>query len=131
MITDKEVGKLLILDMEMHDNMLTFWLGDDEDFSNSWGDDWNDTPFNGNAGRVLNEHVKKIITLKFPLYDDVQIVKLFDDPKGEYSMKDLKDQKHWALKIGVLEFYLGSSFENIPLAMMINDIEFLEVDAEW
>lgn len=43
-----------IIDFEKKGNVVRFYLGVDDDFK---GDDWNDTPYDCNAGRVYDEYI--------------------------------------------------------------------------
>lgn len=43
-----------IIDFERKGNLVRFYLGDD-DLEEWYGDDWNDTPYEHNAGQVYDE----------------------------------------------------------------------------
>jgi hypothetical protein len=59
-----------IIDFEKKGNVVKFYLGDYE-CNDYWGDDWNDTPYEHNAGIVSNEFVKGTATVYFPFEYDV------------------------------------------------------------
>ena len=54
-----------IIDWESKGNVIRFILGEDNDIA-YWGDDWNDKPFEHNAGSVYSEFVKGYCDISFP-----------------------------------------------------------------
>lgn len=58
-------NRMKIIDWECKGNLVRFYLGDDE-CSEYWGDDWNDAPYEHNAGEVYSEYVAKIRDVAFP-----------------------------------------------------------------
>ena len=46
-----------IIDFEPKGNAIRFYLGDDE-CNDYWGDDWNDRPYEHNAGIVYDRFIK-------------------------------------------------------------------------
>ncbi len=52
-----------IIDFERKGNLVRFYLGKN---GKQWGDDWDDTPYECNAGAVYNEHVKGMRDIAFP-----------------------------------------------------------------
>lgn len=54
-----------IIDFEKKGNVVRFYLGadDNEDYT---GDDWDDTPYEDNAGRVYEEHIVGHRDIVFP-----------------------------------------------------------------
>ena len=58
-----------IIDFEKKGNMVRFSLGKPE-LEEWWGDDWDDTPYEHNAGRVYDEYVEATRTIVFG-FDDV------------------------------------------------------------
>ena len=54
-----------IIDFEKKGNLVRFWLGTD-DCSDYWGDDWDDAPYEHNAGYVYSEYVTGYIDYVFP-----------------------------------------------------------------
>ncbi|MDO4501396.1 MAG: hypothetical protein Q4B60_09045 [Erysipelotrichaceae bacterium] len=74
-----------LIDAEVKGNLIRFYLGDDPLFH---GDDWNDIPYQDNAGPVYEEYVKKTVDLAIPF--DYLVV----EPKcneSEWSKNDMKD----------------------------------------
>lgn len=45
-----------IIDFERKGNVVRFYLGNDDNFD-YWGDDWNDYPYDCNAGRVYSKYI--------------------------------------------------------------------------
>lgn len=54
-----------IIDFERKGNLVRFYLGAD-DCTDYWGDDWNDAPYDCNAGTVYDEYVKGVMDIVFP-----------------------------------------------------------------
>lgn len=73
-----------IIDFEKKGNLVRFYLGADnnEDYK---GDDWNDIPYEYNAGKVYEEHIVGYRDITFPL----EFVVL--EPKDLV----LQDSSHW------------------------------------
>lgn len=53
------------IDFEKKGNLVRFYLGDD-DCNDYWGDDWDDRPYEHNAGRIYEEYVKGYRDIVFP-----------------------------------------------------------------
>ena len=45
-----------IIDFELHGNVIRFYLGKD-DCKDYWGDDWDDAPYEHNAGTVYDDYI--------------------------------------------------------------------------
>ena len=45
-----------IIDFELHGNVIRFYLGKD-DCDDYWGDDWDDAPYEHNAGTVYDDYI--------------------------------------------------------------------------
>lgn len=54
-----------IIDFEKKGNVVRFYLGDDN-CDDYWGDDWDDRPYEHNAGTVYDEFVSGHIDVAFP-----------------------------------------------------------------
>jgi len=54
-----------IIDFEVRGNVVRFALGADccDDY---WGDDWDDRPYEHNAGEVYSQYIKGYATIMFP-----------------------------------------------------------------
>lgn len=58
-----------IIDIDIKGNTVRYYLAKDKSkIKESWGDDWNDTPYEHNAGEVYREYVEKIMDVFYP-YD--------------------------------------------------------------
>ncbi len=58
----KEVKTIKIIDFCKKGNLLRLYLGAD-DCKNYWGDDWNDKPYEHNAGCVYDEYIEAVVDL--------------------------------------------------------------------
>ena len=58
-----------IIDFEKKGNMVRFFLGDDK-CKDYWGDDWDDRPYEHNAGEVYDQFIKGHVDICFG-FDDV------------------------------------------------------------
>lgn len=54
-----------LLDLERKGNVVRFYLGAD-DLEKWWGDDWNDAPYEDNAGTVYEKFVSAEVDAAFP-----------------------------------------------------------------
>lgn len=52
-----------IIDVERKGNLVRFYLGKNLE---QWGDDWDDAPYDCNAGTVYQEYVKSVKDVAFP-----------------------------------------------------------------
>lgn len=66
-----------IIDFERKGNVVRFYLGDDS-CDDYWGDDWNDRPYEHNAGTVYGNFVTGHVDVAFPL--DANVL----DPESDY-----------------------------------------------
>lgn len=67
-----------IIDFERKGNVVRFYLGADN-CSDYWGDDWNDAPYDCNAGRVYEEYITGFRDVTFP-FDSLVL-----DPSSEWN----------------------------------------------
>ena len=74
-----------IIDFKKKGNMVKFYLGQD-DLEKWHGDDWNDTPYEHNAGTVYEEFVSGERVMVFG-FDDV----VFEPADGELNSPYCKD----------------------------------------
>ena len=56
---------LKIIDCEEKGHVVRFYLGN-KDCTDYWGDDWNDSPYDCNAGTVYDRFVIKTLDVAFP-----------------------------------------------------------------
>jgi len=69
-----------IIDWERKGNLVKFYLGKNGE---QWGDDWDDVPYEHNAGRVYNEYIEGYIVTSFPFEHNIY------EPQRFYSKQDL------------------------------------------
>ena len=80
-----------IIDFERKGNVVRFYLGAD-DCSDYWGDDWNDAPYDCNAGTVCDQYVTGVKDVAFPF--DSLVLEPSSDYDGAaryYSKEDMKN----------------------------------------
>ena len=115
-----------IIDFEKKGNVVRFYLGTD-DCHNYWGDDWNDAPYDCNAGTVYHEFVASVKDIAFP-FDDLVLEPCDGAFNCGYTKEDMKnrtvpcivvvpkelaettwneDFSRWAGSDGVQRFYFG------------------------
>lgn len=80
-----------IIDFKKDGNVVRFYLGND-DLEDYYGDDWDDTPYENNAGTVYEEYISQYVEYAFPT--DYLVLEPQDDwkwrgnsPYNKYSMK--------------------------------------------
>ena len=80
-----------IIDFDKKGNVVRFYLGED-DCNDYWGDDWNDAPYEHNAGSVYDRYIGKCIDMYFPF--DSLVLEPQDDWRNDcnshYSKEDMK-----------------------------------------
>jgi hypothetical protein len=80
-----------IIDFDRKGNLVRFYLGEDE-CADYWGDDWNDAPYDCNAGTVYNEFVKGVIDIVFPFNALVLEPDSMCNNAAYYSKEDMKNR---------------------------------------
>jgi len=90
MAKKKQLG---IIDFEKKGNVVRFYIGDiNKDY---WGDDWNDRPYEHNAGTVYQQYVEKTVDIAFPF--DCDVLEPQDDwhyrGNSPFCKEDFKDRK--------------------------------------
>lgn len=120
-----------IIDFEKRGNLVRFYLGAD-DLKEWWGDDWNDRPYEYNAGRVSEEYVSGYRDVVFP-FDDLVIEPREGTINSEWSKEDMQERNvpciivvpkeiadtdwygqdfaHWVAHDGVRKYYFGDKME--------------------
>lgn len=80
-----------IIDFEKRGNVVRFLCGTED----AWGDDWDDRPYEHNAGRAYDEYVTRIIDVAFSF--DCFVTEPADDWHFEgnspFSKEDFKKRK--------------------------------------
>jgi hypothetical protein len=82
---------LKIIDWDRKGNVVRFYLGS-ADLKDWWGDDWDDVPYEHNAGTVYSEFVTTTIDIAFPF--DVQVCEPDEGQvNSPYSKDSFKTKK--------------------------------------
>ena len=79
-----------IIDFELKGNVVRFWLGKN---GKQWGDDWNDAPYESNAGSVYKEHVKGHIDLVFAFDSIVMEPSDTSQTSSQWTKEDMMNRK--------------------------------------
>jgi len=113
---------LEVIDFERKGNLVRLYLGENGE---QWGDDWNDAPYQSNAGKVYDEFVQDYIDIVF--HWDYDII----EPEGfNVSKEDMRSRKVAAFKI-VKEgerkalIYFGDNIQSI--LKINNNCKVLEI----
>lgn len=80
-----------IIDFECKGNIVRFFLGKDGD-EDYQGDDWDDRPYESNAGPVYKKYITGIADLAFP-FDSLVLEPCADVFNSHYSKDDMKAGK--------------------------------------
>lgn len=121
-----------IIDFDAKGNVVRFYLGDD-DCNDYHGDDWDDIPYECNAGEVYDEYIKGHVDISFPWEyailepchgefgssgfskEDMrtrQVPCLIAVPKEVYGDSwVLDDFKRWVGADKTIKFYFGDKME--------------------
>lgn len=128
--------ELYLVDFYKEGNVVQFIFGNRKQADESWGDDWDDRPYEHNAGTVYSEYVDKVIECAFPL--QVVVAEPCDGYlNSTWSKQDMKkrivpavvtyemtfDEYRWEYEcdsyaevIGcdsAIKFYFGDSLEEV------------------
>lgn len=83
---------LFIIDFAKKGNVVRLYFGSDSEY---WGDDWDDTPYEHNAGEVYDEYIRGVIDVAFP--SNYAVFEPCDDWRNEgnsrYSKLSMKKKK--------------------------------------
>lgn len=128
-----------VIDFRTKGNVIKLYFGDNND-NDYWGDDWDDTPYEHNAGTVYSEYVEDIVEYAFPFSFDVM------EAAGDwhyggnspFSKEDMKNKKCPCLiikKIDTDDWYfdnqdfstlLGSKEDDVLKIYFNDDYEILD-----
>lgn len=100
-----------IIDFERKGNLVRFYLGAD-DCDEYWGDDWNDAPYDCNAGEVYDRFVTGFKDVAFPF--DSLVLEPSSDWSGSkryFSKEDMKNRVVPCV-IEVPKSVIGDSWED-------------------
>lgn len=83
-----------VIDFDKKGNVIKLYFGNDKD-KEYWGDDWDDKPYEHNAGEVYSEYVEDIKEYAFPF--DYGVIQPADDwnygGNSPFSKEDMKKRK--------------------------------------
>ena len=117
-----------IIDYAVKGNVVRFFLGED-DCTDYWGDDWNDAPYEHNAGTVYDRFVSGYRDMTFG-FDDLVLEPCTGEFNSIWSKDDMKQRqmpcivvvpaerakgswensfRYWQGADGVKRFYFGDS----------------------
>lgn len=106
-----------VIDVETKGNVIRFYIGEN---GKQWGDDWNDAPYEHNAGVVYDQYVERTqdVAIPFDLYvSEPAAGKL----NSEWSKQDMIERKVECLLIEsadwggteLLKVYFGDEFNEV------------------
>ena len=96
-----------IIDFVLYGNGFGLYLGAD-DCEDYWGDDWDDAPYEHNAGEVYQRYRQGYVEFTFPLCNGY-----FNSP---FSKEDMKNRKVPCLTISTepeIKIYFGDNIDEI------------------
>jgi hypothetical protein len=122
-----------IIDFERKGNVVRFYLGEDN-LAGWYGDDWNDAPYEHNAGLVYDEYIKGTKDIAFPF--DTLVLEPQDDwhncGNSAYCKNDMiarrvpclivvptelidwsDDFSHYVVMDGVKKIYFGDDINSL------------------
>ena len=118
-----------IIDFKRKGNVVRFYLGDAT--AHYWGDDWNDRPYEHNAGQVYEEFIKGYKDIAFD-FDDLVLEPCSGERNSSWSKDDMvarrvpciivipkevyKDSwedsfNYWCNSNGIKKYYFGDEME--------------------
>lgn len=119
-----------VIDYHLYGNTFSLYLGEDN-CNDYWGDDWDDAPYEHNAGRVYEEYIQGYVEFGFSLKCSVceACDGYFNSP---FSKEDMKNRKVPCLTIGTelggLAIYFGDNIDEISKKITeLGGFKFLEM----
>lgn len=89
-----------VIDVETKGNVIRFYIGEN---GKQWGDDWNDAPYEHNAGTVYSEYVERTVDVAIPF--DLYVSEPADGQlNSEWCKQDMIDRKVHCLLIESAEW---------------------------
>lgn len=135
-----------IIDFERRGNVVRLYIGND-DLVEWWGDDWNDRPYEHNAGRVYDQYVAGHVDIAFP-FDSLVLEPCDGAFNSEYSKEDMQARRvpcliivpkevsgdswywetfdHWAGADGITKLYFGDRMDTLKDAEIGTLLEWCE-----
>ena len=110
------MDKMEIIDFEQKGNVIRFYLGKN---GKQWGDDWDDIPYEHNAGRVYDEFIKGYCDVAVDF--DYEVLEACDGyDNSPYSKEVMTKRKIFAFSIEKVERII--SYRHIFFGDKIEDI---------
>ena len=85
------VMKMKVIDFDKRGNVIRLYFGEDEE-TEYWGDDYDDAPYEHNAGRVYGRYIKQVADFAFPF--ECEVMEPADDwnyrGNSPFSKQDMK-----------------------------------------
>lgn len=88
--------KLEVIDFEAKGNVVRFYLGKN---GKQWGDDWDDAPYEDNAGEVYDRYVKGTVDVAFDFEKGV-FAPVADYRGVGYTKKGMIERRYPCLTVG-------------------------------
>jgi len=124
-----------VIDFIKYGNTFRLYLGSD-DCNDYWGDDWNDAPYEHNAGQVYKRYIQGYVEFAFPLKYDV-CEACYGHFNSPFSKEDMKNRKVPCLTISTepeIKIYFGDNIDEISKQITeLGGFKILEMrgDTEW
>jgi len=119
-----------IIDVDPRGNVIRFYLGKN---GSQYGDDWNDAPYEHNAGRVYLEFVVGYVDVAFPFESHIVYPEEGTYPHesgAEYTKNDMRDRKIHAVEVNSHKIYFGDyindDFRNKTSGFILRVIKKIE-----
>ena len=114
----KGTKHMKIIDFIFYGNTFGLYLGEDN-CNDYWGDEWDDTPYEHNAGRVYEKYIKGYVEFAFPLkYSVCEVCTGYLN--SPFSKEDMKNREVPCLTISAepeteiyFRVYFGDNIDEI------------------
>lgn len=102
----------VVCDWETKGNVVRLYCCDEDVYDEVWGDDWDDYPYEHNAGQVNDKYVSYIVDLAFNY--DIMVMEAEKDyyyhGNSPYCKKDFKDKLAPIFVLGYEEDWWDNSY---------------------
>lgn len=107
----KDIRKLEIIDFWKKGNAVRLFLGKNDI---QIGDDWNDTPYEHNAGHVYDEHIEGVVDIYFPV--DIDVAEPADwCNNSKYCKNDFIYAKTWCIWVEDVRWEVEARNKPVPI----------------
>lgn len=103
-----------VIDFVLYGNTFRLYLGAD-DCNDYWGDDWDNVPYEHNAGLVYTRYIQGYVEFAFPLKYSVREA-CYGYSNSPFSKEDMKNRKEPCLTISTepeIKIYFGDNIDEI------------------